>query len=121
MLRSRAEQVFMRILIHQARIKTGDNEDGFFWFHDLSEQEKRAAILSADLGIIDAFSRFGYCDNCILKRLCRSPYSLYMLFERMSDDLEDLNRDIKKMSAKGMVPGDVAKALREKYGLPEHC
>lgn len=120
-LRARGEEVFIRILIHQARIKIGDDQDAIFWFHDLPEEEKRAAILSVDLGMIEAFARAGYCDSCILNRLRRSPYSLYMVFERMSDTIEDFNREIKEMEAKGMAPGDIVKALREKHNLFKIC
>jgi hypothetical protein len=121
MLRIRGEEVFIRILIHDARIKIGDDEDGMVWFRNLAEEERRAAILSVDLSMIDAFARAGYCDDCILKRLRRSPYALYMIFERMSNAIEDFNRDIKEMEAKVMAPGDVVKALREKHNLSESC
>ncbi len=119
-LRDQSEEVFEDLLIVDARIKLGSSEEAAFWFAGVSEEVRRAVLLSVNLGMIISYTKAGYCDRCILKRLCRSPYSLFMLFDKMEGALTDLGCEIAEMEAKGMVPKEIVEILRKKHGTPDH-
>lgn len=118
-LRDQGEEVFEDLLICDARIKLGTSEEAAFYFSGASEEVKQAVLLSVNLGMITSYAKAGYCDKCILKRLCRSPYSLFMLFEKLDGALADLGREISEMEARGMAPEDIVRILKKKHGSPE--
>ncbi|HOX30671.1 MAG TPA: hypothetical protein P5080_06105 [Candidatus Paceibacterota bacterium] len=113
-IRDEGEEVFIRLLIYNVRIKLGDDEDAMFWLQDYSIQEKDAAMLSVDLGMIKSFSESGYCDDCILWRLSRSPLALDRLFNGIYDDIEDFYRQIEELQIAGASFCDVAAIMKER-------
>ena len=105
-------------MIDDVRIKLRDDEDAMFWLHGFSAEKKTAAMLSVDLGMIKSFSESGYCDDCILWRLSRSPLALDWLFNGIYDDIKDFDCQIKELKIAGASFGDIFAIMKERHKLP---